>query len=456
LVAETRAVTADEIAGTLGLDPIGVRARTGAPADLAPLLELAEQSRAYPKLTPITVDAVAYHEAGGNDSQELAVAAAVAVAYVRALTDAGWSAAEAFGAIEFRYAVTADQFLSIAKLRAARRIWNRIGELCGVDAAARGQRQHAVTSPAMLTRRDPWVNMLRATVACFAAAAGGAESITVAPFDSAIGLSDDFARRIARNTQSILHDESSLARVADPAGGSWYVESITDQLAHAAWDVFTAIERAGGALAALDSGYIPGLLDETRWRRNDAVAHRRDPITGVSEFALITETAVSRPAYSAAPEGALLPQIRYAEEFELLRDRADAVLAASGERPVVFLACLGPVAAHTGRAGFAANLFQAGGFEPVIGTGDASELAAAFTASAATVACLCSSDKLYTDLAGPVASALKAAGANKIWLAGKPGERADSDAGSGIDGYIFAGCNAIDVLTATFDGLGVH
>ena len=163
----------------------------------------------------------------------------------------------------------------------------------------------------MLTRRDPWVNMLRATIGCFAAAVGGAGAVTVAPFDAAIGLPDDFARRVARNTHAVLHDESSLARVTDAAGGSWFVESLTDELAQAAWAVFTELERAGGVLAALDSGAVDDLLAQTRARRADDVAHRRAPITGVSEYAYVDEKPVSRSASPTVPDG-LLPRVRYA------------------------------------------------------------------------------------------------------------------------------------------------
>ncbi len=143
--------------------------------------------------------------------------------------------------------MTADQFASIAKLRAARMVWSRVAELSGADGA---QHQHAVTSAAMMTTRDPWVNMLRTTIGCFAAAVGGAEVITVLPFDSAIGVPDDFARRIARNTSAVLHDESSLSRVLDAGGGSWYLESLTAALAETAWATFTELERGGGAAAA--------------------------------------------------------------------------------------------------------------------------------------------------------------------------------------------------------------
>lgn len=432
-----------EVRGSLGADPYGRAARTGAEPDLAGLTRVLEQAAPYPNLLPVTVDGTVYHDAGGTDADELAISLAVAVAYLRA------GGEQLFDRMEFRYAVTANQFASIAKLRAGRRIWDRVGELCGLTQRS-GQRQHAVTSAAMLTRRDPWVNMLRTTIACFAAAVGGAQAITVAPFDSAVGIPDAFGRRIARNTQSILHDESSLARVSDAAGGSFYVESLTDELAERAWQKFTELEAGGGIAAVLADGSLAARLEAGWQQRRARLATRRDPITGVSEFANPAEAPVSRPPVEVEAEGdAGLPRHRYAEEYEALRDRSDAVLGATGERPKVLLAALGPASAHSGRVGFAVNLFQAGGVQPVTATGNADELAHAFTASGAQIACLCSSDSVYADLAEEVAASLTAAGAT-VWIAG-PAELARG----AIVGSIQLGCDVVARLTevyAAFEG----
>jgi methylmalonyl-CoA mutase len=437
--SDQRGVARAELSGSLGADPIGLRARTGAEADLALLPALAEQRSGAPNLLVATVDGTVYHDGGASDADELAIATAVGVAYLRALSAAGRSVDEALGAIEFRLAVTDDQFTAIAKLRAARRLWGRVAQLCGASPNLRGQRQHAVTSAAMMTQRDPWVNMLRTTIACFAAAVGGADAITVLPFDSAIGLPDDFARRIARNTQSILHDESSLARVIDPGGGSWYVESLTHDLAQRAWSTFTAIERHGGALAYVD-GELTNALARTRGQRDEQIAKRRAPITGVSEFAFLEEQPVTRPtAPRPAGTGPVAPR-RYAEPFEALRDRADAAEV----RPTVFLAALGPAAVHSARAGFAANLFAAGGIRSITGTGSVDEIAKAFTDSGCALACICSSDKLYAESAAELAAALKAAGATQVWLAGKAEV-------AGVDARIFAGCDALVALRAAYD-----
>lgn len=440
-----------EVAGTLGADPIGLAARTGTPPDLAVLARLAEATADFPRLLPATVDGTVYSEAGGSDSDELAISVAVGVAYLRALTGAGLGIEQALAQLEFRYAVSADQWASTAKLRAGRRLWDRVAELCGAPAGSRGQRQHAVTAAVTLTRRDPWVNLLRATVGCFAAAVGGADAITVAPFDSALGLPDDFGRRIARNTQAILHDESSLARVLDPGGGSWYLESLTEQLAEVSWDKFTAIERAGGAVAVLRSGALAAMLEASWQPRRDNLARRRDPITGVSEFAMTAEVALSRRPALVEPAGGL-PRLRYAEPFEALRDRSDAQLAAAGARPAVFLAAFGPAAAHTGRVGFVRNLLAAGGIDAVVGTGQPDELAVAFRAAGSTLAVLCSSDQQYAEQAGAVAAALKGAGTDQVWIAG-PAELVRAQAG--IDAAVYAGCDAVAALTAMLDALGV-
>jgi methylmalonyl-CoA mutase len=435
-------IPASKAVATLGADPIGLAARTGTSPDLGPAAALAARVAAkYPKIRTIVADGLPFHEAGGSDAQELGAAVAAGVAYLRALNEAGLDVETAAGQIEFRLAATADQFSTIAKFRAARRLWARVTEVAG--AGPQAMRQHAVTSPAMMTRRDPWVNMLRTTVACFGAGVGGADAVTVLPFDAAIGRPDAFSARIARNTHAVLLEESRLAGVADPAGGSWYVEKFTDDLAHAAWAEFTAIEAAGGIEAELASGALASRLAATWEKRSKRLATRRDPLTGVSEFPNLHEKAVTREPDLSTVDGGL-PRHRYAEAFEALRDASDAYLAAHGERPKIFLATLGSVAAHNARAGFAANLFAAGGIEPV-NPGATDDLPGAFQASGARIACLCGTDAAYAERAASVAASL---GAETVLLAGK----GDYD---GVSGNIYAGCDALEVLTRLHEQLGV-
>ncbi|MEU6200518.1 methylmalonyl-CoA mutase family protein [Streptomyces sp. NPDC047061] len=434
-----KGVDPEAVRGNLGADPLGYEARTGEALDFAPVAALARRvAEEFPGLRTLTVDALPYHEAGGSAAQELGASLATGVAYLRELTEAGLGVEQALGQLEFRYAATADQFLTIAKLRAARRLWARVAEVSGA-ADAGAQVQHAVTSPVMMSRRDPWVNMLRTTVATLAAGVGGADSVTVLPFDHAIGLPDAFARRIARNTSTILVEESHLARVIDPAGGSWYVEQLTDELAHAGWEFFRTIERDGGQAAVLRSGRLRTDLATTWAERSKKLAKRREPITGVSEFPLLAEKPVVREPAPEPPSGGL-PRVRRDEAYEELRARSDAHLAATGSRPRIYLATLGPAAAYTARATFAANLFQAGGIEPVTEGG--------FEESGAAEAVLCSSDALYAEQAEQTAGSLKAAGARHVVLAGR-GDHI------GIDSYVFAGCDAVAVLSETLDRMGV-
>ncbi len=433
-IAAERGTPAAELLGTLGLDPIGLRARAGSGPEPASVVSLARRvAERHPRVRAVVVDALPVHTAGGSDAQELGWSLAAGVAYLRELVGAGFDLGTAAGLLEFRFAATAEQFPTIAKLRAARRLWSRVTEACG---SPQPQFQHAVGSPTMLTRRDPYVNLLRGTVAGFAAGVGGADAVTVLPFDAAIGGSEPFSRRIARNTQALLTDESHLARVLDPAGGSWYVESHTAALAHAAWAFFQELEAAGGAVATLDSGLLDERIAAVRARREGDVATRRCPLTGVSEFPDPDERPVTRAA-RPEPGGAGLPYYRPAAVFETLRDRSDAMLAATGRRPRAFLATLGPPAAYTGRAGFARNLLQAGGIELVEAgpTATATEVVAAFSAADTPVAVLCSTDSIYAERAAATVTALRQAGATRVLLAG-------SAAVAGLDGRLAAGADA--------------
>ena len=310
----------------------------------------------------------------------------------------------------------------------------------------------------MMTRRDPWVNMLRTTMATFAAGIGGADAVTVLPFTAALGLADRFARRIARNTQVILLEESNLAKVADPAAGSGAIEQLTGELAGAAWKHFQEIEAAGGAAAALAAGLIQRRVDEVRAARMTAVARRKDAITGTSEFAFLAETPVAvldlppRERKAEPPAFQPLSALRLSEPFERLRDRSDHLLATTGGRPKVFLANLGPLAAFSARATFAQNFFAAGGIEAVTNDGfaDPAAMAAAFAASGAPLACLCGSDEVYRAQAIPAAQALIAASARHVCLAGRPGADEQAQRAAGVATYIHIGCDVPATLGALF------
>ena len=433
-----------------GHDPLGLMALTGgAQPDLASAAELAASlpGRA------LVADGRAVHCAGGSEAQELAFTLASALACLRALDAAGLDLEAARGKLAFRLSADADEIMGVAKLRALRRLWARVEEACGLMPAP--IHIHAETSFRMMTRRDPWVNILRATVACFSAGLGGADAVTVLPFTQALGLPDDFARRIARNAQSVLLDEANLGRVADPAAGAGAFEALTDALCEAAWALLQETEREGGLAASLACGAFQAKVAKAQAARARAVAHRKDAITGTSEFPNIAEAPVEvlapMPALMPAPQpaGALaLTPHRDAEAFEALRDRADAEAAARGARRSVFLANLGPISAFTARSMFARNFFEAGGIAAPGNEGfpDEASLAEAFKASGAAFACICSSDPVYEDWGQKAARALVKAGARHIYIAGRPGAAEATWKEAGATGFIFAGCDVAAVL----------
>jgi methylmalonyl-CoA mutase len=330
-----------------------------------------------------------------------------------------------------------------------RKLWARIEAACAL--APEPAFVSAETAWRMMARRDPHVNILRATIAVFAAALGGADAITVLPFTAALGLPDRFARRIARNTQLVLLEESNLAKVTDPAAGSGAVEDLTDQLCRAAWALFQEIEAAGGIAAALAGGLIQQKVADVRAKRAAAVARRADALTGVSIFPNLAEAEakVERPAPPRPPSAAGLQPIRLAEPFEALRDASDRLLATTGARPKVFLATLGTQPEFAARATFAKNFFEAGGIEAVGGdTVELPALAAAFKASGAPLVCLCSSDKIYEKEPAEAARALKDAGARPIYLAGRPREQEAALKAAGVQSFIYEGCDTLAILQA--------
>jgi methylmalonyl-CoA mutase len=434
----------------LGADPLTAGFAGRDAATEADVVATAAQLTGYAgRVRAITVDGPAFHNHGAGAALELAGSIAAGVAYLRILGDGGIAADDALRQISFRYAADDDQFMTIAKLRAARQLWARVAEVVGAPDCGAAT-LHAVTSLPMMTQRDPWVNMLRTTLAAFSAGVGGADTITVHPFDVAIpggldGTSSTFARRIARNTQLLLLEESHLGQVLDPAGGSWFVEDLTAQLAEQAWKHFQQIESRGGFVAAQD--YLKAEIAEVAGRRSDDIAHRRTAITGVNEFPNLAEPVL-------AQADSVVGWARYAAGFEDLRDRSDAFLAGTGARPRVLLLPLGPLAEHNVRTTFANNLLASGGIEAVNpGTVEAASVAAAVTeAGSPSVAVLCGTDARYAAEAAAVVAAARAAGVGEVLLAGP--EKAVAQADSKPDGYLTAKINAVEVLANLLTGLG--
>ena len=456
-IAAERGVAIAGLSGNLGLDPVGYAARTGEPDQLSETAAFVAEHVNYgaEQLRSIVVDALVFHDAGASEAQELGASLAAGVTYLRALEEAGLSAEQACGQLEFRYAATDDQFLTIAKLRAARRLWARVAEACGAPASHQGQLQHAVTSWPMMTRRDPYVNMLRTTIAAFAAGVAGADSVTVLPFDTAIGIPEAMGRRIARNTQALLLEESHVAAVIDPAGGSWYVETLTDSLAHAGWAEFQAIEEAGGLPKALADGVVAERIAANRHQRQHKLAIREDAITGVSEFPQLQEKLLQRQAPASLPGGGLI-RIRWAERHEEMRERSDYFAMQHGKPPTVLLVPLVSARSAAVRLTFAGDLLRPAGIDGAVletpGDETADDaLAAALASSGTTVACLCGTDDAYASSAADVAQALRRAGATHVMLAGQAKAAPEAK----IDTFLYRGCDAVAVQEQTLIELGV-
>ena len=450
------------------INPIGGLAATGASPRpwgelsktfAALIRELADQGFRGPFAV---ADGRIIHNAGGSEAQELAFAIAAAVDCLRALEAGGVPLDVARGMIYFRLAADADEFLTMAKFRGIRKLWARVEQACGL--APKPVTVAAETAWRMMTKRDPYVNMLRTTIAVTAAGLGGADNIAALPHTAALGLPDAFARRAARNTQLILLEESNLAKVNDPAAGSGAIEDLTAKLCAAAWAQFQEIEKAGGAWAALEQGLIQKNVAAVRAERQKAAARRKDALTGTSDFtdlheksaAVLDVAPVVPPKEAAAVMIEPLPRIRLAEPFEALRDKSDQILAKTGARPKVFLANLGKLADFTARAMFAKNFYEAGGIEALSNDGfkDQAAMIAAFKASDAKLTCLCSSDKVYEAQAAAAAKALTVAGAT-VHLAGRPGENEANWRQAGVKTFIFMGCDVVSTLQAAHDILAV-
>ena len=449
----------------LGIDPVGVLAASGSLgavwSEIAPRLAgiAAELETVGFRGRAFLADGRPYHEAGAGEAAELGAVLATAVTYLRALEAAGHDLDTARSRIAFLLAADADEFVTVAKFRALRRLWARVEQACGLEP--KPLRLHAETAWRMMTKRDPFVNILRTGLAAASAGMGGADSVAVLPYTQALGLPDAFARRVGRNSQIVLLEESHLARVSDPAAGAGGFEALTAEIAEAAWAAFQAIEAEGGIVASLSVGKLQRRIEAIRETRTKAVATRREALTGASEFPNLAEKPVTvldvqkvapplgsnfGPGSAVACDA--LPSQRLAEPYEALRDASDAYHATTGRRPAVFLANLGSVAAFNARATFAANAFAAGGIEALSNDGfpDAESAAAAFRESGAPLACICSTDAIYAERAIETAEALARAGAGVTYLAGKPADLAEPLKQAGVQTFLHAGCNLLTVL----------
>ena len=474
------AQSADQIQGVWGIDPLGVLAGHGrlfAPldAELARMAALAALAAGrWGNVRAVVVDTAVYHDAGASEAQELAAALATGIGYLRAMEAHGLAVEQAAGQIVFRFAADADVLMTVVKLRAFRRLWQGVLESCDVKHP-RPADLHVMTSSRMLTRFDPWVNILRLTVAGFAAGIAGADAITLAPFTAALGIPDRKAQRLARNIQLLLIEESNFHRVTDPLSGAYAVEALTDKLSAGAWKLLCKIEGQGGMAQAIRSGWLQEQIAKVvgeRWRR---LRCREELLTGVSSFPKLDEATVrpleidpaiyeprdqqgSRviqiegfrdpaPVGEAGEEAEALAPIRLAQPFENLRDWALEWAAKNGRTPRLFMANLGRPSDYIGPATYARNLFASAGFEaiPADGFKDQAALGEALHGVEAEVAVICGTPEDCRARAGEVIAAVRAAGIEPVYLAGEPEILTNQDQAT-LSGAFHDGMDAVTEL----------
>ena len=480
----------------LGVDPLGAAA-SGVPIEPGAALARAVGMTLWCEAqgTPAIVfraDGHPYHAGGASAGQELGATLATATAYLRDLDRAGLPIDCARKRIGFRVAVDTDVFVSIAKVRALRKLWGRVCESCGADA--RGTVIEAITANRMMASREVHLNLLRTTAAAFAGAVAGVDALTVLPLDDALGLPSPEARGLARNVQLILQHETGVERVVDPLGGSAYLEALTQDLARQAWSVFQLIEAGNGMPAMLHGGSVGEWVAATWSKREKNIAKRLDPITGVSMFPFLHEkrvAPVTHPQSTEVPDGkrarardvrdldfaeivalassghalvvreasgSCTPVVahRFDEGFEALRARSDAILARSGRRPRALLLELGYPAQTAERAGFARNVFAAGGIE-LVESGPVTDLEAATAAvrnHGLPLTVMTASDQIDDDRLISLVRTICSSGTTRLWLTGRPAELPDALTENGLERCIDEGDDLIELLTEAYRALG--
>lgn len=501
----------DSLRGTIGMDPLSALAIKGElPTSLSTLYDvMADVTRwakeQLPLIKTIIVHGEPYHHGGANAVQELAFSFATAVEYINECLKRGLTVDEVAERMSFSFAIGADFFMEIAKLRAARAMWSNIIQAFGGSERAQKMSLHARTSYFTKTVYDPYVNMLRASAEAFAAIVGGANSLHVSPFDEAIRPADEFSRRIARNTQLILLEEAHIGEVIDPAGGSYYVETLTVQVAEEAWKLFQQIEAKGGMTKVLEEGFVQAEVEKVAKLREQNVKMRKEKIVGTNFYANLAEPPVQQRSASeqsldevhgnevnvtfsgtswmqtavsfaqrrataqdinaalatAGPSIAIQPirQWRLAEPFEQLRKAAEHHSEKSGKRPTVHLINLGAIPNHKARADFITGFFEAGGFAVVKNDGYMSNEEAVKGALAAggTHYIVCGTDESYINTVPALASELKKANPQlKLYVAGKQAPDIENTfVQAGIDGFIHIGSNCYETLVAFMKEMGV-
>jgi methylmalonyl-CoA mutase len=437
--------------GSLNFDPIGYLLRRGEfYANWQQNLEEAEYliqtvGKKLPSFKAVSINAHYFQDAGSTLVQELAFGLASACEYLAGLTDKGLTIDQVAPYMQFSFATGPHYFLEIAKLRAARLLWNRMVEqFHPKDPESSKIQIHSATAKWNKSLFDPYVNMLRTTTEGMSAILGNADSVTIDPFNALYQDPDDFSARIARNQQLVLREESYLDKVVDPAAGSYYIEKLTSDMATHAWDLFRSVEKAGGLLECIRSGFIQEEVATSRKEKEEDVAQRRLVLLGTNQFPNLTEkvviTDIEEP--SNVPETTVIQKLnpyRAAAGFESLRIATEKFVANGNQRPKVFLFTMGNLAMLRARAGFATNFFGCAGYEIIDNPGFATiqEGVSAFAENPSALLVICSSDEEYPGIVPGITEAVKhLPSIPLVVLAGYPKEQIESFRQAGVMEFI--------------------
>ncbi len=468
---------AGKASGSFNCDPVSHlllngNFHTSREKDLAEPVELVKSySDKLPYYRMITVNAHHFHNSGSTLVQELAFALAAGNEYMALLTQNGISADKAAQSIKFSFAAGSNYFMEIAKLRAARLLWAKIVEQYNPASPESAKMHiHSVTADWNKTIFDPYVNMLRTTTESMSAVLGGADTITVLPFDIYYKEPDAFSMRIARNQQIILKEESGLDKVVDPAAGSYYIENLTASMADAAWKLFLETEEKGGMLEAVLSGFVQDAVAASAKQKNADIASRRTILLGTNQYPNLIENMLEKIQVDEEDEGEeehqagpaalykVMVPYRGADGFEDLRLATEIYHSEEGPRPHVFLLTMGNLAMRKARAGFSTNFFGCAGYQITDNPGFATvdEGVKAALDAKADIVVICSSDEEYAEIVPAAARALKAARPEVlVVVAGYPKEILDSLKEAGVDEFIHVRTNVMESLYAFQQKLGV-
>lgn len=463
-----------QLKGSLDFDPISYALLYGRfyespEKNMAEAKALINRANAeFPGLRVLSVNGSYFHNSGATAIQELAFSLASANEYLVALSSKGLDAIKIAPHIQFSFSIGSSYFIEIARLRAARLLWQHIVKKYQPDSNdAAKMFIHSSASAWNKTIYDPYVNILRSTTEAMSAAIGGTDSMSIDPFDIFYKEPDEFSKRISRNQQIILKEESYLDKVVDPSAGSYYIENLTASIANAAWALFLNVEDKGGMIEAIHASYVQDEVEKAAAQKQAEIALRHTIVLGTNhhpnpgEFMLNkiqVESLTNETEENPPTPIKKLNLHRLSDAFEDLRLDTEMHIDAGNKRPVVFMLTMGNLAMRKARAAFSSNFFGCAGYRIIDNSGFATtdEAIKAALASEAEIVVVCSSDEEYAEVVPAIVKGLKGAKPSiNLLVAGSPKDIMEQLKASGVDDFVHLRTNLLDFLSKMNIKLGI-